>query len=119
MPENKAIKKNNGHETAKDFSALLKERDGDGPINQNLKKIYQSETADAVKSGGMPARRRIDPWQRLALTFLVFLALLAAVSWSGFYLLHQGDRLRSEDVTVQITGPSETTAGKEEVYEIL
>jgi hypothetical protein len=114
MSEKKIEKNNNQPE--KDFAELLKERAGDGRIDESLQEIYQAEKATEAKTNLQ--RRRVDPLKRLAWTFAVFLILLAAVSWSGFYLLHQGERLRTEDVSFAIDGPADVVAGKEVVYEL-
>jgi len=100
----------------KNFSELLKEREDDGRVDESLQEIYRAENLDAAK--GSPQRRRVDPLKRLAWTFVVFLVLLATVSWSGFYLLHQGERLHSDDVSFAIVGPSAAVVGQEVIYEL-
>jgi|SRR3989339_721854 len=112
----KLIQLKSAGQPEKNFSELLKEREGDDHINKSLQEIYQAENLPAAK--GSLHRRSVDPLKRLAWTFVVFLGVLAAVSWSGFYLLHQGERLRTEDVSFAIVGPQEVAVGKEVVYEL-
>ncbi|PIR93062.1 hypothetical protein COT99_02940 [Candidatus Falkowbacteria bacterium CG10_big_fil_rev_8_21_14_0_10_43_10] len=118
-------KKNKTEESEKGFGELLKEREKDNNIDQELKEIYEDESplVPISKNGQNKdninvRRREINPWVKIAWTFLALLLVLAGISWVSFFILQQGGRLDSKDIEFKIIGPEEVVAGQEVIYEI-
>ena len=116
MPRVKTTSKQNNNDTGREFAALLKERERDAGVSASLQEMYQAE--GVAKNVARLRSRDANPLKRLAWTFFLFLTLVTVMSWAGFFLLHQGERLHSEDITLAVTGPAQSVAGQPEVYEL-
>lgn len=109
----------------KDFSELLEERERDNGIDESVKEIYEEEDGTIANSVNNKKNnmakleyREMEPWKKIAITFLVLLFVLAGASWAGFLIFNLGSRINPKDVKLEISGPTEVIAGKEVVYEI-
>lgn len=119
------IKANNKKEVEsnKEFAELLREREDDDKINDSLKAIYQGESlfdnSERKKTGaGSFKKKSLSPWKKISSALLALLLLISTISWVGFFLLHTGSRLNTDDIEFEISGPSEVVAGQEQIYEI-
>lgn len=107
-----------------EFAALLKERERDEAVEEQLEEMYRSEAADAPGVTADTASATVferggNPWYRVAVLFIVLLALLSAASWAAFLWLNGGREGMAHDVTVAVQGPREVKVGEKIVYEIL
>lgn len=114
MPSPKERKHDQPSAEDQEFTQLLHEREQDPDLERQLETMYATEAATDASI----ARAERNPWKRISRLFVVLLVLLASISWAGFFLLHERRLNQSDQVALEIAGPTEVRAGEEIVYEV-
>ncbi|MBT5807899.1 hypothetical protein HOI18_01345 [Candidatus Uhrbacteria bacterium] len=95
----------------------LKKRRSSREIKKDLRSIYTG------KDGKMPnlkklSHKRQSPLTGMLIKLIVFLMIVSALAWTGFFLFTQGLFQDNETLMIEIEGPDEVRSGEEVSYTI-
>lgn len=87
-------------------------------VRSQLKKIYQTENGKLPDFTRLDRKKSSKKKTKILIGVLTFFLLLAGASWAGFFFFNPTRQFSETDVSVEITGPQKTNAGKEVRYDV-